>query len=1137
MKLKILAFAGALMLATHLSAQTFTTLHSFVGYPSDGIRPYAGLILSGNTFFGTASAGGSGYNGDGVVFSINTDGSDFTLIHSFISWWEGDLPTGDLTLLGNTLYGTAADGGTPYFGCGTIFSVNINGSNFTVLHTFGDSEDGAAPRAGMVLLGKTLYGTALQGGTNGGGVVFSVNTDTTNFTVIHSFKYSDGELPLADLVLSGNTLYGTTEYGGGGNSPNGTVFSIKIDGTRFASLYSFTATSGIGGRYGTNSDGAEPQAGLILSGSTLYGTTAYGGSSGYGTVFAINTNGSNFKILHSFTATSYSTNSDGANPFAGLILSGYTLYGTTQYGGSSGNGTVFAVNTDGTGFKNLYSFTALSNNTNSDGANPMAGLILAANTLYGTTSKGGVGVGTVFALSLAPSAPAIKSQPQNQTLQVGSNVTFSVVASGWPSPNYQWQFNGQNLAGRTEASLSLTNVQFANAGGYSVIVTNAYGSVTSAIAQLTVFTNLVVAQTNRTPTTNEIGQPAIPTSNYFKVFTNGNFYSGIALNPNKNTIVLTHGWNGKPSNWAAYAAQIIQQRIGINTANIVAWDWSGDAQSDFFHLGVIAAKTPREGYALGTNLVAALGANYSQRIHFIGHSLGTLVNAAAANYIHTNGFSWTNTQMTLCDEAEVAWTFTSAGWQMATTLPEIIGQAGSTLATFDGNFSTPQPGWANPLPNQFAWADNYVSAFGMLHSNAANVILTQNFPVSLPDVGTVAQEFYNFHDYAHFFYEDTIEPGLFNTGGAINATYAGFICSFEGGGYAGRPGTNTYFYQDPNGLELSLIPTDLGVATNLLNARFKIYQSIGVSSAVSQGENGVFGSVLQAVGQVNGQIENTGQNLENMVLNFLTSVSGGSLVKSAGAQPLGGPVPAGTGSGNTPAYAWVPLNVPSNALWMSFDFMLQGNGNNDSFQVALNGTNVLSEETSLIQTNVLLNSGMIDVSPYAGQQVTLFMGIVGGTSTNAALTASDFQFYVALPPSLQIQLAGTNVVLTWPMSATGYVLQSANQLTPPVSWTTVTNVPVIVNFQYTVTNQISSGSVFYRLAIATAPALQAQVSGKNFILSWPASASGYVLETTTNLAATNSWTAITNMPATVNQQSVVTNQISGAARFYRLISR
>jgi len=71
-----------------------------------------------------------------------------------------------------------------------------------------------------------------------------------------------------------------------------------------------------------------------------------------------------FTTLHSFTAKGSETNSDGANPFAGLIISGNTLYGTAYQGGSSGNGTVFAMNTNGTGFSVLYNFTA--RNTNSD---------------------------------------------------------------------------------------------------------------------------------------------------------------------------------------------------------------------------------------------------------------------------------------------------------------------------------------------------------------------------------------------------------------------------------------------------------------------------------------------------------------------------------------------------------------------------------------------------------------------------------------------------------------------------------------------------------------------------------------------------------------------------------------------------
>src|SRR5207249_9395327 len=112
----------------------------------------------------------------------------------------------------------------------------------------------------------------------------------------------------------------------------------------------------------TNSDGAWPNGALILSGNTLYGTAYRGGSSGNGTVFAVNTDGTGFTNLHSFspisgpTPGSGSTNTDGADPAARLILSGNTLYGTAEIGGSSGNGTVFAVNTHATEFTIMHCF-------------------------------------------------------------------------------------------------------------------------------------------------------------------------------------------------------------------------------------------------------------------------------------------------------------------------------------------------------------------------------------------------------------------------------------------------------------------------------------------------------------------------------------------------------------------------------------------------------------------------------------------------------------------------------------------------------------------------------------------------------------------------------------------------------------
>jgi uncharacterized repeat protein (TIGR03803 family) len=106
----------------------------------------------------------------------------------------------------------------------------------------------------------------------------------------------------------------------------------------------------------TNSDGGGPQASLILSGNTLYGTASGYGIGGNGTVFKVNLDGGGFAVLHSFTIGL--TNSDGAYPWGRLILSSNALFGTAYVGGNSGNGTVFAVNTDGTGFTTLHNFSS-----------------------------------------------------------------------------------------------------------------------------------------------------------------------------------------------------------------------------------------------------------------------------------------------------------------------------------------------------------------------------------------------------------------------------------------------------------------------------------------------------------------------------------------------------------------------------------------------------------------------------------------------------------------------------------------------------------------------------------------------------------------------------------------------------------
>ncbi len=424
-----LTVALAWVLSGRVTAQTFRVLHSFSQTPpsnfnTDGAHPLSRLVLSGYTLYGTTESGGNSGTGWGVVFAVNTDGTGFTNLHSFSGGAEGDRLCAGLLLSSNMLYGTALYGGNG-FSEGTVFKIGTGGTGLATLHAFDrrvDPNDGFGPATGLVLSEGRLYGATQYGGTSQYGTVFAICTDGTSYTRLHSFTNGDGARPYGTLVVSGNTVYGTTLTGGLGG--NGTVFKLITNGTDFAVLHHFT-----------NTDGALPRAGLVLSGSTLFGTTQYGGEGDCGTVYRVDIEGTGFTTLHSFTPTSNSTNSDGAHPEGALALSGSTLYGTASNGGRWGEGTLFRLNTDGTGFINMYDFSAANfiypgYFTNSDGLNPFAGLVVSGNTLYGTTYNGGTaGNGTVFSLSFSSPQLSLDCLGENVVLRWPTNTAVFTLQS------------------------------------------------------------------------------------------------------------------------------------------------------------------------------------------------------------------------------------------------------------------------------------------------------------------------------------------------------------------------------------------------------------------------------------------------------------------------------------------------------------------------------------------------------------------------------------------------------------------------------------------------------------------------------------------------------------------------------------
>jgi uncharacterized repeat protein (TIGR03803 family) len=481
LKIRLGLISFALGMALPLNAQVLTTaLHNFAGSPSDGAGP-GGVLLTNGIIYGTSAGGGSlGY---GTVFSFSTNnGGSFTVLHNFTNPPDGLTPN-DLVSDGTTLYGTTQNGGTN--GYGMIFRIGTNGLNYTNLWSFTSQPDGEYPQSGLILNGATLYGTTSGGGSNpnGDGTIFKIGTNGKNYTILHNFTNSpDGQSPRAGLVLNGATLYGTT-YLGGTNSA-GLIFKMDTNGLKMVILHTFSFDT---------ADGAYPQSTLSFNNNVLYGTTFLGGSSGVignGTIFRIDTNtGASFTVLHSFSSMSFNTNADGAHPLAGVVVNTNTIYGTAANGGSYNAGTVFQVNTNGSGFLVLKNFTNAP-----DGNGPQGGLALSGKNLYGMSYSGGSSSnGLAFSLLLSP---AIITQPQDQTATNGFPFDFTVAACGAPTLNYQWYFHTNTaIVNATNAELDYAAATNSLAGYYRVIITNSYGSVTSSFAALTVVAAPVIPST------------------------------------------------------------------------------------------------------------------------------------------------------------------------------------------------------------------------------------------------------------------------------------------------------------------------------------------------------------------------------------------------------------------------------------------------------------------------------------------------------------------------------------------------------------------------------------------------------------------------------------------------------------------
>jgi uncharacterized repeat protein (TIGR03803 family) len=378
-------------LAQSLAAPTwaqYNVLHTFTGGANNGSAPRGSLVLSNSTLYGMTNGGGSANKG--TIFKIGTNGTGFSVLHSFAGGSsDGSNPLDSLILSGSTLYGVTQLGGSA--DRGTIFKIGLDGTGYSVLHSFsGSSSDGSIPYGSLIQSGSNLYGMTSVGGSVNLGSVFKIGTDGTGFSLLHSFTgtSSNGRNPYGSLVQSGSNLYGMTS--GAGQYGNGTIFKIGTDGTGFSLLHSFDILS---------SDGKSPQGSLTLSDSTLYGMTRNGAFFDTGTIFKIGTDGTGYGVMHPFSGVP----TDGEHPYGSLVQVGSNLYGMTREGrasGTSNTGTIFRIGTDATNYNVLHTFVP----TGSGGYFPYGSLIESGNVLYGMTSAGGSGggSGTLFRFVIPP---------------------------------------------------------------------------------------------------------------------------------------------------------------------------------------------------------------------------------------------------------------------------------------------------------------------------------------------------------------------------------------------------------------------------------------------------------------------------------------------------------------------------------------------------------------------------------------------------------------------------------------------------------------------------------------------------------------------------------------------------------------
>ena len=676
-------------------------------------------------------------------------------------------------------------------------------------------------------------------------------------------------------------------------------------------------------------------------------------------------------------------------------------------------------------------------------------------------------------------SPRILIQPIAMAVMVGQTATFSVTTDSLSPLSYQWNKNGVALANSHAASLVISNAQQDDSGRYSVTIQNVYGSVISAETGLFVYSQptapkpaipTTVAAT-QTPSPAQLKKPGVVPSNAQLL----SFGNPALVDKSIMTIVLTHGWNATAFDWPQAMANELRTRYKVN---VLAWDWHENALLNPFDPASSASRTVAEGTQLGQALMDTLGPNYDKPIHFIGHSLGTIVNCTAADYIHgdrrprgdsrsiSERYLSERTHVTLFDEAELVTAVKGLHLPLDVILASakiLTGGANTDNNQLVKNF------WSKVMPDRFAWADNYLSEVGLLNPRAVNVMLWASDELRNPIAA---------HGYAYNWYQLTIGNPL--------GSRMGHTWSFERNTLEPAKAQDRYFLQKQP--ELLLVPVDAEQAIALETSRIIAYPDLLKMRAL----NGAAKITYQAINAIgNATIQYAGNLIAGIGQTFSVPSGPPVYLGTAGSTPA---FFAGTNSGNAgnleaswdlhynlqagapsrqqlkipvrtmavpgaalnAVYTIIPVHVPKEAVGVSFEYQITGGDSEE---------NSFTMEAKYLEDGQWNGTPVIRVSDVHNQDVSLVFALNGANGPpSGVLGVRNMQFYIPPRPELTVEKTGDVAIAKWPISALDWTIETTTDLSDPNGWETVNQTPTDSDFFHTMTFDVSGiNKAFFRL--------------------------------------------------------------------------